>query len=59
MALIDFGPAKSARNERGIAFERFADMDFDTAVAIEDSARITANNDCACWAGSTASFTPQ
>ena len=39
MALIDFDPAKSARNERerGIAFERFADMDFDTAVAIEDS----------------------
>jgi len=39
MALIDFDPAKSARNERerGIAFERFADMDFETAIAIEDT----------------------
>jgi uncharacterized DUF497 family protein len=39
MALIDFDPAKSARNqrERGIAFERFADMDFETAIAVEDT----------------------
>lgn len=39
MVLIDFDPAKSARNERerGIAFERFADLDFETAIAIEDS----------------------
>lgn len=39
MTLIDFDPAKSARNERerGIAFARFADMDFETAIAIEDS----------------------
>lgn len=39
MTLIDFDPAKSARNERerGIAFERFADMDIETAIAIEDT----------------------
>jgi uncharacterized DUF497 family protein len=39
MALIDFDRVKSARNarERGIAFERFADMDFETAIAIEDT----------------------
>jgi uncharacterized DUF497 family protein len=39
MALIDFDPLKSATNERerGIAFERFADMDFETAIAIEDT----------------------
>ena len=39
MLLIDFDPAKSARNEheRGIAFGRFVEMDFDTAIAIEDA----------------------
>ena len=39
MTLIDFDPAKSARNERerGITFERIADMDFQTAIAIEDT----------------------
>ena len=39
MSLFDFDPAKSARNdrERGIAFERLADMDFETAIAIEDT----------------------
>ena len=39
MSLFDFDPEKSARNERerGIAFERIADMDFETAIAIEDT----------------------
>ena len=39
MTVIDFDPTKSARNERerGIAFERFGDMDFETAIAIEDT----------------------
>jgi hypothetical protein len=36
---LEFDPAKNARNirERGISFERFADMDLDTAVAVEDT----------------------
>ena len=39
MSLFDFDPEKSARNERerGITFERIADMDFQTAIAIEDT----------------------
>ena len=39
MTAFDFDPVKSARNqrERGIAFERFADMDFQTAIATEDT----------------------
>ena len=39
MALIDFDPAKSAKNERdrGIAFERLADMDVETAISSEDT----------------------
>ena len=39
MSLFDFDPAKSTRNERerGITFERIADMDFETAIAIEDT----------------------
>ena len=39
MAFIEFDPAKSARNrrERGIGFERFAEMDLDTAVSVEDT----------------------
>ena len=39
MSLFDFDPEKSARNERerGITFERIADMDFETAIAIEDT----------------------
>ena len=39
MASIEFDPAKSARNlwKRGIGFERFADMDHDTAVSVEDT----------------------
>jgi len=39
MPLIEFDPAKSARNERdrGIAFERLADMDFETAISLEDT----------------------
>jgi uncharacterized DUF497 family protein len=39
--LLEFDEAKSARNlkERGIGFERFGDIDFDTAVTIEDKRR--------------------
>ena len=38
MEFLDFDRAKSARNlrERGIGFERFADMNLETAVSIED-----------------------
>ena len=37
--LLEFDEAKSARNlkERGIGFERFADMDLGAAVSIEDA----------------------
>jgi len=36
---LEFDPAKNARNirERGISFERFADMDLNTAIAVEDA----------------------
>jgi len=36
--LLEFDETKSARNvrERGIGFERFADIDLDSAVAVED-----------------------
>ena len=39
--LLEFDEAKSARNlkERGIGFERFGDIDFDTAVTLEDRRR--------------------
>jgi uncharacterized protein len=39
--LLEFDEAKSARNlkQRGIGFERFGDIDFDTAVTIEDKRR--------------------
>ncbi|MBI3490258.1 MAG: BrnT family toxin [Acidobacteria bacterium] len=39
MALIEFDATKSARNprERGIGFDRFADMDLETAFSIEDT----------------------
>ena len=39
MTFIEFDPAKSAKNrrERGIGFERFADMDLDTAISVEDA----------------------
>jgi uncharacterized DUF497 family protein len=38
---ITFDPAKSARNiaERGLSFERVADLDWDTAVITEDTRR--------------------
>ena len=41
MALIEFDPAKSAKNlrERGIGFDRFADMDVETAISVEDVRR--------------------
>lgn len=36
---IEFDPAKNARNvrQRGISFERFADMDLESALSIEDT----------------------
>ncbi len=39
MTFIEFDPAKSAKNrrERGIGFERFADMDLETAISVEDA----------------------
>lgn len=39
--LLEFDAAKSARNvkDRGIGFERFAEIDFDSAVTIEDRRR--------------------
>ena len=38
---ITFDPAKNARNiaERGLSFERVADLDWDTAVIIADTRR--------------------
>ncbi len=38
---ITFDPAKDARNiaERGLSFERVADLDWETAVVIEDVRR--------------------
>jgi uncharacterized protein len=38
---ITFDPAKNARNiaERGLSFERVVDLDWDTAVIIEDTRR--------------------
>lgn len=41
MALIEYDEAKSARNlrDRGIGFERFADMDLETAISTEDTRR--------------------
>lgn len=38
MPLIAFDPGKSAENvrRRGIGFERFADMDLETAISVED-----------------------
>jgi uncharacterized DUF497 family protein len=39
--LLEFDEAKSAQNirTRGIGYERFGDIDFDTAVTMEDSRR--------------------
>jgi uncharacterized DUF497 family protein len=39
--LIEFDPVKSAANvrERGIGFDRFGDLEFDTAISVEDSRR--------------------
>ena len=39
MMLIEYDPPKSAKNlrERGIGFERFAEMDLDTAISVEDT----------------------
>jgi uncharacterized DUF497 family protein len=36
---LEFDPAKDARNirERGISLGRFADMDLETAIAVEDT----------------------
>jgi len=37
--LVEFDPAKNARNlkGRGIGLDRFAEMDFDTAISVEDA----------------------
>ena len=37
--VLEFNEVKNARNlkERGIGFERFADMDLETAVSVEDT----------------------
>jgi uncharacterized DUF497 family protein len=39
--LLEYDPDKSARNvqERGIGFERFAELDWDTAISVDDSRR--------------------
>jgi len=39
--LVEFDPEKSSKNvrERGIGFERFAHMDFDTAISIQDTSK--------------------
>lgn len=39
MSFIECDAAKNAKNirTRGIAFERFADMEFDTAISVEDT----------------------
>ena len=39
MRVIEFDAAKSAANvrTRGIGFERFADMDLDSAISVEDT----------------------
>lgn len=36
--LLEFDPDKNARNlrERGIAFDRFAEMDLESAISVED-----------------------
>jgi uncharacterized DUF497 family protein len=41
MVLVEFDPEKSVKNfrERGIGFERVADIDFDTAISVEDRRR--------------------
>ncbi len=38
---ITFDPAKNARNiaERGLSFERVSELDWDTAVVVEDTRR--------------------
>ncbi len=39
MPLIEFDPEKSTRNlrERGVGFDRFADLDFGTAIGLDDT----------------------
>jgi uncharacterized DUF497 family protein len=39
--MFEFDETKSARNirQRGSAFDRFADLDFDTAITIDDTRR--------------------
>jgi uncharacterized DUF497 family protein len=39
MVLIEFDPAKSAKNlrNRGIGFDRFAEMDLARAISVEDT----------------------
>ena len=37
--LVEFDPEKNARNlqQRGMGLDRFAEMDFDTAISVEDT----------------------
>jgi len=54
---ITFHPGKNARDiaERGLSFERVAELDWDTAVVRQDSrAAITASRACSSWHSSMA-----
>ena len=58
---LEFDPAKNSRNirERGISLERFAEMDLENAVAIEDARIDTASAESDCSATSTSGSMPQ
>jgi len=45
---VTFDPEKNARNiaERGLSFERVAELEWDTAVIAEDTVAITASRGC-------------
>ena len=59
MVFVEFDLAKSAKNlrDRGIGFERFADMDLEAAVTSRTRAKTTANGACVCSATLMANFT--
>jgi uncharacterized DUF497 family protein len=46
---VTFDPEKNARNiaERGLSFERVAELEWDTAVIADDTPAITASRACA------------
>ena len=56
---LEFDEAKNARNirERGISFERFADMDLETAGTVEGARTDSESAGSGCSAISTAGFT--